>query len=364
MKTAEAVRFHLSLNVSNIETASAYFERVFGQPATKRRHDYAKFELDNPPLVLSLEPRSPAQHGSVNHVGFRFADAESLVDVQRRLETAGIHTEREEGVECCYAKQTKFWLNDFDNRLWEFYVLEGDIDHRGAGQELDHVIEREAESAVAPQRAPVIWEHFMTQPFTGPAEKCDEIRLRGTFNESISEGEIQRRLEQAAAWLVPGGKIYLHNMTSDVALSADQLDLPGRASVVQYVPNRERLLNALAHAGFQQIAFSKLGGSPCFVRGGHELRETMIEARMPAGSCGDDRFDVVYRGPFASLTDDEGHVYPRGVRVAICERTWQTLSSLGVSELFTRMPPGAASTTRSVQPAVSNAGAGCCSAPA
>src|SRR5436190_6466978 len=129
--TAPPVRFHLSLNVSNVDTAVAYFERVFGQPAAKKRADYAKFELDQPPLVLSLEPRSPAQHGSLNHIGFRFADAQSLVDAQRRIETAGIRTDREEGVECCYAKQTKFWVNDFDNRLWEFYVLEGDIDHRG-----------------------------------------------------------------------------------------------------------------------------------------------------------------------------------------------------------------------------------------
>src|SRR3954451_23217588 len=99
------VRFHLSLNVSDIETAVAYFERVFGRPAAKRRSDYAKFELDSPPLVLSLEPRSPAMHGSLNHVGFRFADSASLVEVQRRLEEAGIQTQREDGVECCYARQ-------------------------------------------------------------------------------------------------------------------------------------------------------------------------------------------------------------------------------------------------------------------
>jgi len=342
---APPVRFHLSLNVSSLETAVTFFERAFGQPATKKRADYAKFELDQPPLVLSLEPRSPAQHGSLNHIGFRFADAESLVEAQRRMETAGIRTDREEGVECCYAKQTKFWVNDFDNRLWEFYVLEGDIEHRGQGQSLEEMVGAEAASRMTPEKAPVVWEHFMGQQFSGPAEKCDEIRLRGTFNTPTSPEEIQRQLEQASAWLAPGGKIHLHNMTSDSTLAGDELDLPGRAAVVKYVPERQGLLEALEKAGFQQIAIVKFGGNPCFVRGGHELRETIIEARTLAGSCCDDRFDVVYKGPFASLTDDEGHVYPRGVRVPICNRTWNAMTSQGVAELFTRMPvrEGAAS---------------------
>src|SRR5580658_2971735 len=98
---AVPVRFHLSLNVSDLTQAVAFFEKVLGVPAAKKRSDYAKFELDSPPLVFSLEPRSPGVHGSLNHVGFRFADSATLVDVQKRLEMAGIRTAREEGVECC-----------------------------------------------------------------------------------------------------------------------------------------------------------------------------------------------------------------------------------------------------------------------
>jgi hypothetical protein len=35
---------------------------------------------------------------------------------------------------------------------------------------------------------------------------------------------------------------------------------------------------------------------------------------------------VIYRGPFASVTDDEGHVYYRGERMAVCERTYRLLT--------------------------------------
>ncbi len=331
------VRFHLSLNVSDLPQAVAFFEKVLGVPAAKKRADYAKFELDSPPLVFSLQPRSPGVHGSLNHVGFRFADAAALVDVQRRLEQAGVRTAREEGVECCYAKQTKFWVNDLDHRLWEFYVLEGDIDHRGAGQPLENIVGAEAASQMTPAREPVIYEHFMSQPFAPPSEACDEIRLRGTFNLPVTASEVRQRLSEARRHLSPGGKIHLHQLTSDVPVADEALSLPGRASVVKHVPVRSDLLEALRDAGFRQIALTKFGTKPCFDLDGAELRETMIEARVGAETGCDGRFDVVYKGPFAVIQDDEGHVYPRGERVEICRNTWKALEATGVAGQFTRI---------------------------
>src|SRR3954466_12349397 len=97
------VRFHLSLNVASLERSVKFFEALFGSQPAKCRPDYAKFELDEPPVVLSLEPHAPTSSGALNHLGFRLADSAELVEWQRRLEAAGISMQREEGVECCYA---------------------------------------------------------------------------------------------------------------------------------------------------------------------------------------------------------------------------------------------------------------------
>src|SRR5262245_23257712 len=128
------LKFHLSLNVANLDRSVEFLKALFGREPAKCRPDYAKFELDEPPVVLSLEPHAPGSSGALNHLGFRLADSAELVEWQRRLETAGVATQREEGVECCYARQTKFWVRDPDNNLWEIYVLEEDIEHRGVGQ--------------------------------------------------------------------------------------------------------------------------------------------------------------------------------------------------------------------------------------
>lgn len=129
-------RFHLSLDVADLDRSVEFFSLFFGTPPSKRRDDYAKFEPVDPALVLSLERRPPDQvtRGRLNHAGIRVESAEQLVAIQRRLEENGVRTVREEGVECCYAKQTKFWAADPDGTMWEVYVLEADVVVRGAGR--------------------------------------------------------------------------------------------------------------------------------------------------------------------------------------------------------------------------------------
>src|SRR6476660_8319321 len=157
---ADPIRFHLSLNVADLGRSVAFFRTLLGVEPAKIRADYAKFEPDEPPLVLSLEPgKDVGKGGALNHAGFRLPDAKTLVAVQERLERAGIRTRREEGVECCYAKQTKFWAHDPDGTLWEVYTFEGDIDHRGDGQSKDVILGSSLSTA-----APVAWEHRMTDP--------------------------------------------------------------------------------------------------------------------------------------------------------------------------------------------------------
>src|SRR5215471_18171622 len=190
---APAVRFHLSLNVSDLERSVGFYRILFGREPAKCRPDYAKFELDDPPLVLSLEPMPPSGIGALNHLGFRMPDSATLVAMQERLERAGIRSRREEGVECCYARQTKFWVTDPDQTLWEIYTLEEDLDHRGRGQTMEEMLPPDAadEPAHAGRSPNVVWEHRMTDavPASIPREdgSTDEAHLLGTLNLSLPE---------------------------------------------------------------------------------------------------------------------------------------------------------------------------------
>ena len=46
--------FHVALYVDSIPDAVAQYRKILGIEPAKVRHDYAKFELQDPPVILSL----------------------------------------------------------------------------------------------------------------------------------------------------------------------------------------------------------------------------------------------------------------------------------------------------------------------
>lgn len=279
LTSGRGTRFHLSLNVRDLDRAVEFYRLFFGVEPAKCRTDYAKFELADPPLVMSLEPCQTAPGGSLNHLGFRVDDSALLVEVQRRLELGGIATVREEGVECCYARQTKFWVHDPDGHMWEVYTLDEDLSHRGEGHL--PVIERADDGP-----AEALWQHRLGQPFPARVpildNTVDRVVLQGTFNERLSPEETSRRLRELIRMLKPGGRVQLHLLTADRPLGDAPLKLPGHAAAVEHVPVDAELLAAFADAGYANPRYTLRAASPCFRIGPAELRETRIEASKPA----------------------------------------------------------------------------------
>lgn len=273
------VRFHISLNVSNLERSVHFYRILFDSEPAKRRDDYAKFEPNVPPLVLSLEPNGRCGGGTLNHLGIRLPDARRLVSVQERLERAGIRSQREEGVECCYAKQTKFWVQDPDGTLWEFYTLDDDeLDVRGVGQSLEVMT-----NSTLPEEAKV-WEHRLGTPFPNRIELCDrsvdEVRLRGSFNEPMSEEQQRHLMSEAKRILKPQGRLLIRILSGESAHS--QPNLPGPGAAVKFVPAKDDIVQLVAASELSGIRLLKYDDPPCFVFDGIKMRETHIEAFMQA----------------------------------------------------------------------------------
>jgi catechol 2,3-dioxygenase-like lactoylglutathione lyase family enzyme len=121
------VKFHASLNVSDLGRSVRFYAALFGVAPAKHYPDYAKFETDDPPLVLSLKPKRACAGGPLNHLGLRLVTVEQLRAVQARLKAVGARVGEQDDVKCCYARQTKLWITDPDETLWEVYVLHEDV---------------------------------------------------------------------------------------------------------------------------------------------------------------------------------------------------------------------------------------------
>ena len=125
-----ALKPHISLNVSNVDASVVFYEKAFGVKAMKRRPGYAKFDLASPALNLSMV-EAPRTGVNASHFGIQVASTDDVVEAKRRLEAASLETFAEENASCCYAVQDKVWIEDPDGNAWEFFVVKGDADTMG-----------------------------------------------------------------------------------------------------------------------------------------------------------------------------------------------------------------------------------------
>lgn len=124
-------RIHMGLVVKDLERSVAFYRTLFGQEATKTRPCYAKFEVAEPPVNLSLNELGgdTGPNSLAAHFGIQVKSSEAVREVAERLSAAGVATDVEENVTCCYAVQNKVWATDPDGNKWEVYVV---LDNDGA----------------------------------------------------------------------------------------------------------------------------------------------------------------------------------------------------------------------------------------
>lgn len=119
------MRAHLSINVTNVLESVKFYEKVFGVKPQKMTDNYAKFDLKSPALNFTMQSGEGREVSRVNHLGIEVESAEAISLWESLLTERGVLSKNEEGVECCYAKQDKIWLQDPDGNSWEiFYVYE------------------------------------------------------------------------------------------------------------------------------------------------------------------------------------------------------------------------------------------------
>jgi catechol 2,3-dioxygenase-like lactoylglutathione lyase family enzyme len=332
-------KFHASLNVSDLARSIPFYRALLGVEPAKVRADYAKFDLAEPPLVLSLIPGRAGAGGNLNHAGLRVRNAEELVEIQRRLEAAGLPTQREDGVECCYARQTKFWITDPDGALWEIYVFHDDIADHGIAA-TPRVEQVQVQMAGAAR--PLTWEHHLREPVPARVPHDDntlhEVRLEGSINAALDAGTRAGLLAESLRALRPGAAIYLHGLAGDRA-SPSALGLPGPAAAVQHVPAAGVVVEELVRAGFVEVRIERLSETAYFVVDGVAMREIRVLARKPGHRPHEARHTAVYLGPMAQVADDFGNVFRRGAPTSLNVHDWQALSRSAAPGTFLFLTP-------------------------
>ena len=120
-------RIQLALNVSDLDSAIAFYSKLFGAVPAKVRPGYANFAVADPPLKLVLF-QGQGQPGTLNHLGVEVGSTEDVAAAHSRLAAGGLATAVEDEVTCCYAVQDKVWVDGPDSEPWEIYTVLADAE--------------------------------------------------------------------------------------------------------------------------------------------------------------------------------------------------------------------------------------------
>lgn len=115
---------HVALRVADIEKSVAFYQAMFGVAPVKYKVGYAKFDLENPALNLTMNLSDRIEpHGALSHLGVQVDSTETVKQAIDRFKAAGLATFEEHDTDCCYALQDKVWVADPDGNRWEIFVV-------------------------------------------------------------------------------------------------------------------------------------------------------------------------------------------------------------------------------------------------
>jgi arsenite methyltransferase len=141
--------------------------------------------------------------------------------------------------------------------------------------------------------------------------------------------------------LKPGGRVAISDIVSDEPVPAHLAKDPNLWSAcVSGAFLEEDFLRAFEEAKFYGIQIEELRAEAYQTVEGIEFRAITVTAyKGKEGPCVERNQAVIYRGPWRQVVDDDDHVLPRGVRVAVCDKTFKLYSQPPYEGQFILVPP-------------------------
>jgi SAM-dependent methyltransferase len=182
----------------------------------------------------------------------------------------------------------------------------------------------------------------------------------------VAEADKRELVREIHRVVKPGGRVAISDIVSDEPIPERLKKDPELWSgCISGAFQEQEFLRAFEEAGFLAVAYDKWDAKPWRVVDGIEFRSVTLTAVKRSGEpCMDVGQAVIYRGPYQSITDDEGHAYPRGVRIAVCERSYRLLTQgpykddfIGIAPAVPRAPVAWCAPPGTPRPAAETKGA-------
>ena len=157
----------------------------------------------------------------------------------------------------------------------------------------------------------------------------------------VHDSDKEQMIREIFRVVKPGGRVAISDIVSDELVPEHlKKDTELWSGCISGALQEHEFLEVFVNAGFVAVVYDKWDSNPWQVVDKLEFRSVTITAIKPKDEpCLDKGHAVIYRGPYSEVYDDEGHVYPRGQRIATCERSFKLLTNGTYKDDFIGITP-------------------------
>jgi arsenite methyltransferase len=151
----------------------------------------------------------------------------------------------------------------------------------------------------------------------------------------------QQLFEEMFRVVKVGGRIAISDIVSDED-SPVHLKEDGHlwSGCISGALQEKEFIQMLEDVGFYGIEIDKYEKKAWQIVEGIEYRSVTITAfKGKEGDCLEKNQAVIYKGPWKSVEDDDGHIYERGERMAVCEKNHRIMTSEPYKEFMIAVDP-------------------------
>ncbi|HFC05196.1 MAG TPA: methyltransferase domain-containing protein [Rhizobiales bacterium] len=186
----------------------------------------------------------------------------------------------------------------------------------------------------------------------------DEVEAEGKINPMIADNSIDLIVSNCVLNLVsdkkkkqlfaemfrvlkPGGRVAVSDIVSD-EFSPEHLKKDGKlwSGCISGALQEREFGEALGEAGFHGMVIDKYEREPWQIVEGIEYRSvTLLAYKSEGGPALDKNQAVIYKGPWKTVTDDRGHTFERGARMAVDDKTFALMQAEPYKDQIAPVPP-------------------------
>jgi len=159
---------------------------------------------------------------------------------------------------------------------------------------------------------------------------------------NLVESKSKRQLfEEIFRVLKKGGRAVIADIVSDEEVPEGlQNDPELWSGCISGALTESGFLSAFENVGFYGIQILNRDAQPWRTVQGIEFRSVTVEAfKGKQGECFERNQAVIYRGPFKEVLDDDNHRMERGMRYAVCDKTYNLYRKAPYREFFEFVDP-------------------------